>query len=307
MNSQPLVTIGVLSYNNASYLAQTLDSAIQENYKNRELIIVDDCSKDDSVKVINDWIAKHPEEKVTVIVHQHNKGVCKALNEILEVATGKYIAAIGSDDIYFPNKLAIQVPLLENAPEEVGVVYSKVQMIGPDGELLPTPAEWVDIHNGEIFLPLLTRDFIPAMSTLVRRSCFDSIGSYDENLSYEDWDMWLRIAKKYEFKFSDELSAYYRVHPASAMHTRKVVLMESTLELLQKHWGESPEADEIIRRHVHALSEQLFQYGSAKAKQWLKVRWLQNKDIRSFAFMVLAELGISGARVQQAQRLLHRQ
>ncbi|RYU73851.1 hypothetical protein EWM57_20670 [Hymenobacter persicinus] len=212
---------------------------------------------------------------------------------------------IGSDDVYLPDKLAVQVPLLRDAPPEVGVIFGPVELIGPQGEPLPTP-KWPVISEGSVFVPLLRQNFVSAMGTLVRRSCYDKVGLYDESLVYEDLDMWLRIAKQYQFKYSEQISAKYRVHPKSAMQSRQAVLIESTLRLLHKYWGESAETDQIIMAHAKNLSERLYQLGSPRAKHWLHLRWRRERGVRTGILYMLALLGVPGTQVVKLQRRLGR-
>ncbi|UOQ76171.1 glycosyltransferase [Hymenobacter sp. 5516J-16] len=304
--NQPLVTVGVASYNNAAYLRETLESIRQQTYPNVEVLIVDDASTDESVAVARAWLAEHPQVRGRVIEHPVNRGICPACNTLVTQAQGEFICLIGSDDVYLPDKLAVQVPLLLNAPPEVGVIFGPVELMGPTGEPLPAPAEWDTYAEGDIFLPLLKQNFIPAMGTLIRRSCYDKVGLYDEELAYEDLDMWLRIARHFKFKYSPRVSARYRVHRKSAMQMRQAVLTESTLRLLHKHTGISAETDAIIEGHTKYLAERLYQWGGKQARRWLKLRWKQDHKLNSGVLYGLASVGIPGKYVQQFQRWLGR-
>ncbi|RYU75790.1 hypothetical protein EWM57_19540, partial [Hymenobacter persicinus] len=209
------------------------------------------------------------------------------------------------DDVYLPDKLAVQVPLLRDAPPEVGVIFGPVELIGPQGEPLPTP-KWPAVPEGDIFLPLLHQNFVLAMGTLVRRSCYDKVGLYDENLPFEDWDMWLRLAKEYKFVYSPQVSARYRKHPGSVFDTRKKEMEEGSLLLLNKHRGCSKAADVAIKAQVRTRSELLYQLGGSHAAQWLRLRWQDDHSLQSLGLYLLAKLGISGRRIMQAQALLGR-
>jgi hypothetical protein len=102
----------------------------------------------------------------------------------------------------------------------VGVVYCDAARMDGDGKPLPrTFIEHVgtvgDPPEGDLYETLLARNFLPAGSTLVRRECYEAVGPFDESLAYEDWDMWLRIARRYRFAFSPRIGVRYRVHPSS--------------------------------------------------------------------------------------------
>lgn len=306
MSETPLVTVGVASYNNASYLRETLESIRLQTYPNIEVIVVDDASTDDSVAVIETWLAEHPEVNARPVLHESNKGVCSTCNDIITQAKGEFICMIGSDDMYLPDKLAVQVPLLQNAPPQVGVITSPVQFIDAAGNFIPKPDDFAIPHPEDVFMPLLKACFIAAMGTLVRRSSYEKVGLYDENLPFEDWDMWLRLAKEYKFYYSPQVSALYRRHPNSSFEKRKRQDQEGTLQLLNKHRGLSPEADAIIKEQTHLRSELLYQIGSPLAAYWLKVRWQDDHSFTSRILYTLAAAGISGETVRKFQRMLGR-
>ena len=131
MTSQPLVTIGAINYNNGLYVIETLESIKAQSYQNVELIIVDDCSTDNSVVLITEWL-KNFDKPYKFIKHEKNKGVCNTCNDLLTNASGKYISTIGTDDIMMPDKIKVQVEILENSADEVCAVYSDAFLIKED-------------------------------------------------------------------------------------------------------------------------------------------------------------------------------
>lgn len=218
----PLVSIVTLCYNHTAYVIKALESVRSQDYKNIQWIIVDDCSSDNTVHLIKDWIEKY-QISCHFIVHKSNQGVIKTLNEAISLTKGKYIALIPGDDIWVPGKLAYQVNQMEQLPEKVGVLYSDSYKIDHHGNLLDhrfieTYRKFSSPPTGDIFLDLIKGNFIPGSTLLIRRCCFDKVGLFDENLHYEDWDMWLRIACHYDFFFSEQVSAYYRIALNSLSH-----------------------------------------------------------------------------------------
>ncbi|MCB2408505.1 glycosyltransferase [Hymenobacter sp. BT178] len=306
MEKMPLVTVGVASYGNEAYLRETLESIRLQTYPNVELIIVDDASPDQSVAVAEAWLAEHPEVNGKLIRHTTNLGVCRVCNDIVTQAQGEFVCIIGSDDVYLPDKLATQVPLLLNAPPEVGVITSAIEFMDAAGNTIPQPNDFAIPHPEDIFLTLLKSCVVAAMSVLMRRSCFDKVGLYDESLPFEDWDMWLRLSREYKFVYSPKVSARYRRHGNAVFDTRKRQMEEGSLMLLNKHRGASPEADVIIKAQTRLRSELLYQIGSPKAAHWLKVRWEDSRDVVSRVLYILAKLGVPGQKVVRMQRLLGR-
>lgn len=241
MIAQPLVSTIVLCYNQSRFVVETLESVKAQTYKATQLIIVDDCSSDDSAAIIDRWLQCNGIQ-CTFIRHQENKGICKSLNEALAVANGKYISSVASDDVWLPDKLQHQVGILESQPAFVGVLYSDAFQMNEHGHSLPSM--FIEAHRklsempqGQILDALLAGNFIPAMSTLIRRSCYDEVGQYDESLPWEDWDMWLRIARQYSFVYSPIASAKYRIHDNSLSHSNRACILKGVFDICLKQFS----------------------------------------------------------------------
>jgi glycosyltransferase involved in cell wall biosynthesis len=302
-SSAPLVSIGVASFNNAFYLIETLDSIRAQTYPNWEVIIVDDASKDESAQLAADWLKTHSNVRGQLLVNEHNRGVCHTFNRFLEVASGEYISIIGSDDTFLPDKLATQVPLLAASPPTVGLLYSDLSKMDAEGKVFVRSVYdtgQIKPSSGNVWLEMLKTNFLGAMTVLIRRNCIEQVGHFDEALAYEDWDMWLRIARKFEFLYQPTVTCYYRVHSTSAMFRRRIQIIETNLLLLQKHLGISSAGDTIIALHLREFSEQLYLLGSPDSVQWLNRSWQQNRHWRGLAILTAARLGISPNFVTKA-------
>lgn len=300
----PLVTIGVASYNNAPYLSETLDSLRDIDYPNLQLVVVDDASRDDSVTIIEQWQQNNPQVDLTFIAHETNRGICRALNQVLEVARGEFFAYVGSDDTLLPQRIRQQVAVFASLPDTCGVVFSDVAHMDSTGRPLPPPADLTAPHSGQVFSNLLEVNYVPAMAALIRRSCFDKVGLYDESLSYEDWDMWLRLAREFEFQHVPGVVARYRIHAGSATSSRRVQLAEGSLQLLSKHLGISSETNVLIGRHFAGLAETLYLFKSPRAIHWLQKAWQLGRRRRVGILLLLARLGVSLVQVHTLNRRL---
>lgn len=219
MRDLPLVSVVTCSYNNAAYIIDTLDSIKRQTYGNIELIIVEDGSTDNSVELITGWLSTYT-GKYKFIRHDINKGGAIPYNAGLAHATGKYYTTVDSDDTIMPEKIERQVTLLETSGAEVAAVYSDAYVIDADGKqqeglFIQRHRKFAQPPSGNIYGELLHGNFIPVMSLLIKRSVMAETGNYDEELVYGDYDMWLRIAKKYEVLFSDQISGSYRIRPGS--------------------------------------------------------------------------------------------
>lgn len=238
----PLVTVAVGCYNHARFVVSALESVRAQTYPRIQLIIWDDNSRDNSAAVIREWIGANGVE-CTFLAHARNYGVCRSLNEALGLAQGKYFAFVAADDIWLPEKTARQVAMLEGLPEDFGLVYSDAYQMNEAGELLPerfieTWRSEPSRPEGWVFDELLESDFIPAMSTLIRRSCLAAVGNYDERLCFEDWDMWIRLARRFRFAYSPEPSAKYRIVGTSMMRTRSKQMEDSIARMWIKFLGQ---------------------------------------------------------------------
>ena len=216
----PLVTIGAANFNNSRYVIESLESIRAQTYPNIELVIVDDASKDDSPALIEEWLKTY-DKPYRYIRHETNGGLCKTCNDLIAHANGKYISLIGTDDLYVPEKIAKQVDLLENDPS-AGMVYTDTYLIDENGKrrfgtFMTTyskcPFEYAP--SGDVLNELQQMNFIHGLSMLIRKSVYDEIGGYDETLSFEDYDMNLRIAKRYKVLFMEEIVSLYRIHSQS--------------------------------------------------------------------------------------------
>jgi glycosyltransferase involved in cell wall biosynthesis len=220
--SVPTVTVIALCYNHERFLLDCLESIRGQTFQDFELIVTDDCSRDNSPEMIADWLAAHyPQARF--IRHTANRGICATLNEALAAAQGTYISMIATDDTWLPHKLASQVSLAHSLDVNTAVIYADAEQMDEQGQLLAT--RFLEGHGvtdppqGWIFGRLADDNFIPAMTTLIRRDALLAVGGYDERLSFEDYDMWLRLANRYTFFFQPQPVAHYRIVATSMVRT----------------------------------------------------------------------------------------
>ncbi|MDQ3686912.1 MAG: glycosyltransferase [Acidobacteriota bacterium] len=300
--STPLVSVIAMCYNHSRFVVECLESIRLQTYKNTELIIMDDCSEDNSVEIIKAWIEENG-VRCVFIPHTENKGICKTLNEALSHARGKYVMTISTDDVCLPDRLESHVRQIEASPEEVGLLYSDALQIDEGGQPLPETIRqaWPVLTNppeGDVFQKLLERNFIPAPTVLVRKAAYDRVGLYDESLCYEDWDMWLRMARHYKFIFSPTVSVKYRI--VSTSHTRSVLETESREKLVSditlrskylplKGVGETQKR--LLREFVTRDAEMMYKlgYGGRGSYLWKALKFdPRPRTFGMFAFSACA-------------------
>lgn len=295
--SKPLVSVIACCYNHEAFLAKTLDSIVAQTYPNIELIIMEDASKDNSLELVKEWIEKQT-FPCTFLPNPVNKGVCYTLNRGLKSATGKYWQAISCDDILLPDKIERQVKIMEEVSEEVTMIYADALMINREGkEIAPSlhdffGYQWQTPEN--MLHYLIKRNSIIAPSTLMRRAHIMKLGMFDEDLCYEDWDMWLRLARAgYQFLKMEEVVLKYRYFDDSMSQSKKYkgIMAKDSVVLLEKHKGITAETNQLIVEAQRPFITAMIAHNDAStAVLWKKLR--AEKSAYSFFLWLCSLVGI---------------
>lgn len=212
-----LVSIIAVCYNQAAYVADTLNSIKAQTYPGIQLIVADDGSKDGSKEVIKKWIEQNDPAAI-FIDHSKNLGLTRNINSALPYIKGDYFQVFGCDDIMLPDKIEKQVSILREN-KAVGIVYSDMQLIDKEGKHLPLT--YYQKHNykqpfsGDHYENLINRIILAAPTVLIKKEVLDRTGFYNEQLDYEDYDYFLRAAKNYSFIYQPEITVEYRVLESS--------------------------------------------------------------------------------------------
>jgi len=196
MNFTCKVSVVVPTYNRADVLPETIDSVLAQTYKDYEIIIVDDGSTDNTREILEPYLSM---DNISY-VYQENKKQASARNKGIQNSKGEYIAFLDSDDLWHPRKLEYQVEIFEKHPD-IGMVYSNQSIIQDDPYKEKIKYPLGKLKSGFIFEDLLLRKFYCSTpSLLIRRSVLDDVGLLDESLedAFEDWELTLRISKKYK-------------------------------------------------------------------------------------------------------------
>lgn len=207
MQSQPLVTVVIPSFNHAAYIDKAIESVLAQTYPNIELIIIDDGSSDDSHDIIRKYEG-HP--KISVRLNSENAGQSAVINQALAIAKGEFVAFLPSDDWYLPHKTEIQVQKFLTSSDTIGVVYANGQRFFEDtGKTIDVE---LPVHEGKIARLLIEeRNFIYPVTPLYRRSVLDQIQP-SEQFRAEGEAIHLRIALKYDYAHVDQNVAVMRDH-----------------------------------------------------------------------------------------------
>lgn len=212
MQNSPLVSIICMCYNHEKYVVESLNSVLNQSYKNIQLIITNDSSRDDSDKKIKTWLLNYPD--VIYIKNSINLGNTKTFNKALKPAKGDYIIDLAADDILLEDCIEKQLNAFLNPKfDNVGIVYGNVELISENnthnGYYYPVNSNKEAIEkpaSGDIYLSMLSQNSkICSVSAMIKKTVLDRLNGYDENLEYEDLDLWIRASRYYNFEFIDRI------------------------------------------------------------------------------------------------------
>jgi glycosyltransferase involved in cell wall biosynthesis len=238
--NEPLVSVIVPSYNHEVYIEECISSIVNQTYKNIELIVIDDGSKDHSREIL--W--KLQKQYGFILEFQENKGISKTLNRaISQYAHGKYITGLASDDFMMPDKIERLVGYMESDPD-CSLVFGKVHVVDNNGRIIEgltviDPVE--DPIKSVQFEGLIERNCIPAPSVMYRKDKWEQFGGFDENSMIEDWGLWLEFAHSGKIVYLDEYFANYRWH-GSNLTTDTLKMYTAAWKIVQK-WKDRMHSD----------------------------------------------------------------
>lgn len=215
----PLISVIVASYNYENYIKETLDSLVNQTYKNFEVIIVDDGSKDDSVNIIKEYTEKYENFKLYTHDNHENKGLTQTIQLALSKVKGEYIAFLESDDYYHEDYLQEKVKFLNEFKTDI--VVNNIELIGyPDKKKITyvkTCFKYMRKTNfSNMFLDNALSCHIPTFSCILIKT--DILRRCDFNTYYDAWlDFWLyrQILFDNNVGFLDKKLTYWRIHQAS--------------------------------------------------------------------------------------------
>ncbi len=204
------VSVICLCYNHATFIERAILSVLGQTYEHIEFIIVDDASTDNSRSVIEAFIENRPEIKFLPLTQ--NIGNCAAFNYGFSHCTGNYIIDLAGDDELYPEKIEKQLDFFNTLDSDYGVVHHDVEVVDEQGELLwyhfdKIKSNFADglFPEGHIFETLISKFYVSAPSMMVKREVLEKLGGYDERLSYEDFDFWVRSSFQYKYARMDEI------------------------------------------------------------------------------------------------------
>ncbi len=204
---KPLVTVICLCHNHEQMVERSINSVFGQTYQPIELIVVDDASTDRSRSVIEKLQITYG---FTAIYNAENIGNCRSFNTTFKLSAGKYLIDLAADDELLPDRIAEGVAVLEKSGTEVGMHFCDAALMDENGKFLRThyPRDnhgklKEPVADGDMYKILLEKYYISTPTMMMSRKVLEELGGYDEALSYEDFDFWIRSSRNYQYRYTD--------------------------------------------------------------------------------------------------------
>jgi glycosyltransferase involved in cell wall biosynthesis len=217
VTQSPVVSVCIPAFNAAPFIEEAVESALRQSEHDLEVIVFDDASTDGTLAAL----ATFDDSRLRVLRQLHTVGISRNRNSCVDAARGRYLAWLDADDVLCDGALARSVSTFERLPH-VALVHGAHHVIGDDGRSLPPwPQLFAEdtVESGSVaFDELVLGNYVTASTVVVRRSCYAELGGYEPllTLSGEDWEMWMRIARRYDLAYIATPQASHRRHDRSA-------------------------------------------------------------------------------------------
>lgn len=230
MMQNPIVSIIMPAFDAEKYIDESIESILQQSFKEFELIVIDDGSTDHTSQNIQKYANK--DKRIVFLKNNGNLGISKTRNKGIEISRGKYIAWQDADDISMPDRIEKQKTFLDDHPE-VGIVGGYLQFFNFMKNLSVRKYKAAD--EG-IRKNIFKYSPVSQGAAMIRKECFDKTGIYDATLeSAEDLDMSFRIGNIYKFANLQEIILRYRVYDGSATFKKLSILEKNTVNIRKKY------------------------------------------------------------------------
>jgi len=243
MDVQPLVTIAIPFFNREDYLGYAILSVINQTYDNWEMILIDDGSSDESLKIANSYAKA--DKRIRVVADGHNKGLAVRLNETINMASGEYYARMDDDDVMVVNRIETQLKYMLNH-EDVDVVGSSVMIIDTNNTITHT-----------MNLSGVTSGFIHP--TIMAKTQWFKDNPYNEKLRRsQDYELWLRTQDRYRFYNFPQPLLFYREFDAQSLQ-KKIKAFKSLSPIYRNYKAYGKSFFWFVKRYVFSCFK-LFVY-----------------------------------------------
>jgi glycosyltransferase involved in cell wall biosynthesis len=307
--TNPTVSVIIPAYNAAPWIAETIDSVLNQTFQDFEVIVVDDGSTDGTAEIVKNYKSQ------VQYLYKNNGGVGSARNTGIRAARGRYIACVDADDLWLPEKLEVQTQLLQTEPSLAWVYSDGLIFENNSNQNLHLFSPSASMISGDVLRPLLLQDFIPCPTPVIRRDIFENVGFFEEDMSLQsvaDWDMWLRISAKYPVGFIDKPLVKYRRHSTSMTSTSIIERsLKSRLTVIEGAILRDPERLGNLRQQAIAniymtLGHLVMSRGNRLEAREMYLHSIQmnSKQLKSIIYLIATFLPISVNQLKNLRRYL---
>ena len=242
-----MISVIIPTYNNSKFIVEAIEGVLGQTYTNYEIIVVDDGSTDNTKDSLKPYYG------IIRYFYKDNGGVASARNLGIRNAQGDYIAFLDSDDLWASEKLSAVSKVIKSYPQ-IGLIYSDTYQIDEIGRVVGIFK--AKSFGNKSYEQLLFDNFIPASSVVVKRKCFETCGLFFENFETpagaEDWDLWIRVAKKYDIKHINKPLISYRIHSANTSKANYLKLNRDILLVLKRALENEYSLKGKIRKNIYS-------------------------------------------------------
>jgi glycosyltransferase involved in cell wall biosynthesis len=297
----PRVSVIMPCFNHALFVGESVEAVLAQSVADLELIIVDDCSRDDSRTVIEKYAGS--DRRVRAIYHDTNLGASRSRNDGIRAAQGEYLAFCDADDVWMPIKLARQLEVLRKNPIH-DVAYCDAEIVNERGiatgkrfsNQFPIPGD----GSGRLFHKFCTRNFVNMQTVVLRRECIMDGGYFDEKIKWvEDWWFWVRVSHRHSFVYTDEALAKYRVHSRSTGVVQQQGYKANRVKVFHRILRNYPEIPAELKSEIYYhMGVSLVGLGKRKCarRSFTRSMEFQRSNLRSLGGWLLSFTGLAPRR-----------
>lgn len=302
----PKVSVIMPCFNHSLFVGESIEAVLAQTFSDLELIVIDDCSRDGSRKIIEKY--ERSDSRVRAIYHEANLGASRSRNDGIKAAKGAFLAFCDADDVWMPVKLERQLELLEKNPSH-DVAYCDAAIINElgreTGERFSDEFPVAGDGSGYVFNELCLHNFVNMQTVLIRRECIRDGIDFDERIKWvEDWLFWVRIAYRHSFIYTKEALAKYRVHQRSTARVQRSGRKVNRIKVFHRilrYYPEIPsKAKSDIYYHIGVAL-------SVLGKQQFARRFFSRAvELERTNFRALCRIFVPSTRVQSCQLQMQR-
>lgn len=242
----PQISVIIPTKNRQQFIGRAIKSVLAQTYQDFEILVVDDGSTDQTQEVLKTF----PDPRILFIRHEHSRGGAAARNTGIAASGGRYIAFLDDDDEWLPEKLARQVSVIASGGHSLGgVCTGHVKVDEESGKIIE---EWIPTQRGNLSKEIFYKNCLSTTSSLIfKKEVFEKVGLFDEALkSFQDYDMWVRIAQHFSFDYIQEPLVKYYWHSIQIWNDLNA-LSKGVERILLKHGGHRGVRKRMAGRYLY--------------------------------------------------------